>query len=249
MPYKRTERSKPEAHSKTAKRLLFPSETLRNAKPSPGADPLMPTAPCGQVSGKETLPILGPVFLAHAVRLVEMKRNPGRDNQAGKPLATTPLLFPVPCPSRLEPKVSHPSESFMQPPLVLSAVLLIPLVLPGILRAQGATPRDDRSQAAAQQSVGGTADPYQTGWYYPSSWPMNPPSFAGSHLYSDGGPLAFEWFYRPSPSFWFNQPSASFWYYQPSASFRYYQPSPSFWFYRTSPSFWFYRPPIRHPHH
>ena len=148
----------------------------------------------------------------------------------------------------------------MQPPLRLSAVLLVPLVLPGVLRAQEATRRDDQgaairvlrtevrsltgsvaaqertrdreSQVAAQQGLVGTEYPYQPGWYYAPVWPMNPPPFTGWDLYSDGGFQPFDGLDGPPPSCWF------------------YRPSPTFWFYRPSPSFWFYGPHSGgHPHH
>jgi hypothetical protein len=219
----------------------------------------MPAAPCGVVWGKEILPLLALVFLAHAARLVEMKRNRGRDYQAGKPLA---LASPsaVQCLPRLEPKVPHRSELFMRPPLRLSAVLLVPLVLPGVMRAQEVTRRDDQdaairvrrtearshtgsvvaperapgseSQGAAQQGLGGTEMHYQPGWYYPPSWPMNGHSFTGWDVYSDGGFQPFDEMDCPPASFWF------------------YRPSTTFWFYRPSPSFWFNRPHSAvHPHH
>jgi hypothetical protein len=107
----------------------------------------------------------------------------------------------------------------MQPPLRLSAVLVIPLVLPGVLRAQEATHR-------------GTEYHYQPGWNYAPTWTMSPSSFNGWDLYSDGGFQPFDGLHGPPPSFWFYRPSPTFWFYGPSSSFRFYDPPPSFWFYR-----------------
>jgi hypothetical protein len=157
----------------------------------------------------------------------------------------------------------------MQPPSLLSAILLVPLVLPGVLPAQEATRRHDQdaavrglrtavrsltgsvvaqertpdsdSQGTARQGLAGTEHHYQPGWNDPLSWPMNSHPFTGGDLYSDGGFQPFDGLHGPPDSFWF---------YQPSTNFYFYQPSTNFWFYRPSPSFWFYRPHgIGHPHH
>jgi hypothetical protein len=134
----------------------------------------------------------------------------------------------------------------MRPSRILSAVLLVPLVLPGVMRAQEATPRDDRdtairvprtevrgltgsvvvqdrtpaseSQAAAKQGLGGTEDHYQPGWYYPPNWPMHPAPYNGWHLYSDGDFQPFDGLHGPPASFWFYRPSPSFWFYRPHSA-------------------------------
>jgi hypothetical protein len=131
----------------------------------------------------------------------------------------------------------------MQPPLLLSAVLLVPLALPGVLRAQQALRREDRdiairapgaevrnftgpvvaqertpasaSQGAARQGLGGAENHHQPGWYCPPGWPVNPSPFLGWDLHGDGGFQPFDGLSGPPDSFWFYRPSPSFWFYRP----------------------------------
>src|SRR5262249_52271718 len=117
-----------------------------------------------------------------------------------------------------------------QPPLRLSAVLVVLLVL-------------SVSPVAAQQGLVGTDYHNQPGWHYAADGTMNPSPFTGWSLSSDGGFQPSDGLHGPPPSFWFYQPAPTLRFYSPS-SFRFYDPSPSFWLYRSPPSFWLY-----HPHH